>query len=63
MLNTLETIKRRLVDLKVQAKSDLDIISELVESDDLGEEYSEYVEETQSNTLRVILTLSYSMLK
>lgn len=63
VLNTLETIKRRLVDLKVQAKSDLDIISELVESDDLGEEYSEYVEETQSNTLRVILTLSYSMLK
>ena len=50
VLNTLETIKRRLVDLKVQAKSDLDIISELVESDDLGEEYSEYVEETQSNT-------------
>lgn len=51
VLNTLETIKRRLVDLKVQAKSDLDIISELVESDDLGEEYSEYVEEAQSNTL------------
>lgn len=48
VLNTLETIKRRLVDLKVQAKSDLDLISELVESDDLGEEYSEYVDETQS---------------
>ncbi|EIZ1315913.1 DEAD/DEAH box helicase [Vibrio parahaemolyticus] len=43
VLNTLETIKRRLVDLKVQAKSELDLISELVETDDLGEEYSEFM--------------------
>ncbi|WP_272518229.1 MULTISPECIES: SNF2-related protein [unclassified Providencia] len=45
ILNTLETIKRRLVDLKAQTKSELDLIHELVESDDLGEEYSEFVDE------------------
>lgn len=48
VLYTLETIKRRLVDLKVHAKSELDLIHELVETDDLGEEYSEFVYEAQS---------------
>ncbi|MBY8032295.1 DEAD/DEAH box helicase [Vibrio fluvialis] len=50
VLNTLETIKRRLVDLKVQAKSELDLISELVETDDLGEEYSEFMYDAHSVT-------------
>lgn len=49
VLNTLETIKRRLIELKLQSKSDLDIINTLVESDDLGEEYEEYAAATSES--------------
>ena len=46
VLNTLETIKRRLVELKVQSTSKLNLINELIDGDDLDQEYSEYSDDS-----------------
>lgn len=49
VLNTLETIKRRLVDLKSNSKSDRDLINELVDGDDLNQEYAEFLNDSYFN--------------
>ncbi|EKN5918714.1 TPA: SNF2-related protein [Yersinia enterocolitica] len=49
--STLETIKRRLIDLKFQVGPGQDLINELVEIDDLGEEYTEYLDDSVNSEI------------
>ncbi|MAF16259.1 MAG: ATP-dependent helicase [Marinomonas sp.] len=57
VLNTLETILKRLESLKENTQSNIDVISTLVDSDDLEQEYLEEVDEFEANDSDIDLDL------
>ena len=57
VLNTLETILKRLESLQVSTQSDIDVIATLVEADDFGQEYLEEVDEFSSDNDDIDLKL------
>lgn len=57
VLNTLETILRRLESLKERTQSDIDVVASLVDDDDLNQEYLEEVEDPVSTESDIDLEL------
>ena len=57
VLNTLETILKRLESLKEDTQSDIDVVATLVDDDDLEQEYLEEIDELEANDADIDLEL------
>lgn len=57
VLNTLETILKRLESLKENTQSDIDVVATLVDDDDLEQEYLEEIDELEANDADIDLEL------